>query len=134
MSGNFCVISSNLDGSKPSKIVSNSIVVDGELFALNIKIKESYILVGIERSWPESLRLERRKFVQGKIVLVHTSDRSRDREYKFNKNCQDKANGRRIFGKPLYKIENLDQDGFVHPDDSLHFEFFISKNNYLKQI
>ena len=34
----------------------------------------------------------------------------------------------------FYRIDALESAGFIHPDDSLHFQFFVKKHNYRRKV
>ena len=61
--------------------------------------------------------------------MLHPSGHSKDFSTEYTSDWKDKDDSG--FTSPdFYKIDDLDKDGFIHPDGSLRFESTIKKHDF----
>ena len=60
------------------------------------------------------------------IELVHSQDLSKNHKF----NCQENNKSKYCF----YRIDQLEEDGFIHPDRSLRLRLYIKKDNFRKRV
>ena len=68
------------------------------------------------------------------MKMIHASDHSKD--FKSAQHRGDwrgkAANFAYVIGK-TYRLDDLEENGFIHPNGSLIFEFYIKKHNFQSQ-
>ena len=65
--------------------------------------------------------------------MLHSSDSNKN--FKPIQETSDFLSYYSSFGyKEFYEISKLSEDGFIFPDGSLRFEFFVKKHNYMKRL
>ena len=61
------------------------------------------------------------------VKMLHKKDALKDVKFETTK---DFSRNSLFYFERFYKREDLKIDGFVHPDGSLKFEYFVKRHNY----
>ena len=66
--------------------------------------------------------------------MLHCSDSSMDFQISEEKFDFTEVNEIGSCQFKFYAKADLEKDGFIHPDGSLRFEFFVQKHNYMQRL
>ena len=119
--------------SKPTTYLSEPVVSEGCSYGLMLMLKgrgkgkETHISIGMQRFKLKCLNLDTSDIVHYAIKLLHKKDALKDVKFE---TAKDFSRNSFFYFERFYKREDLQADGFIHPDGSLKFEFFIKRHNY----
>ena len=91
--------------------------------------EKTHISVFLLRMSLNDLNIRKSNQVDAKCKLLHINEEGKnfERSVKIN---YEKDIGISLGSYKFYPKDGLQQNGFIHPDGSLKFEFYVRKNNH----
>ena len=96
-------------------------------------VSNNFIAVALERTHIDTLDSDQSNEVTYKILLLNSVDSDKDFGHFVTRDFESK-HSEMFYHASFYQKDKLEEDGFIFPDGSLRFEFFVRKNNYRKRL